>query len=132
MVRLPARGTAVFLVLPVLAFASALAPQHVHEPGPEHTHAIVHSHFSPHEHAVRPTDTVTEIEHDVEQVVYIDGSFVHVAAFRIAPALSALPLEQGAIRFAPRWTATPSDDVAPAHGPPKHSVVFRGPPALLV
>ncbi len=66
------RAVALLLVAPFLTFASALTLQHVHEPGPwhGHGHAVAHSHFGPHETGVLQSDNVTEVEPDVEHVVW--------------------------------------------------------------
>ncbi|HUK35153.1 MAG TPA: hypothetical protein VLV86_14645 [Vicinamibacterales bacterium] len=127
-----ARVTALLLLAPFLTLASALAPQHVHEPGPGHDHAVAHSHFAAHEQALQHGDDVTEIEHDIEHVVYLDGAFVHTTGFRVAPVRSAVLPHQSQICLATRWTVTPADDIPPAHGPPKRCPFFRGPPSLLV
>lgn len=128
----PGRVTALIVIAPFLTFASALAPQHVHSAGPGHDHAIAHSHFGPHEHSVRHDDDVTEIEHDIERVVYLDAAFVHTTAFRIARLLFALPFSHNEICVATRWTVTTADGVAPAHGPPRCGALFRGPPSSLL
>ena len=36
-----------------------------------------------------------------------------------------------AIVFVPSWSPIRFDDVAPAHGPPRRHLSFRGPPLLL-
>jgi hypothetical protein len=128
-----ARAGALLLAIPFLTFASALVPRHVHEPGPGHDHPVAHSHFEPHSAAApRRNDDVTEIEHDVEHVVYVDSVFVHVTPVQIVLASSVVPVSYDPIPRLTRWTVIPSDDIAPAHGPPKRHVPLRGPPSLLV
>jgi hypothetical protein len=130
--RLVARVTALLVALPFLAFASALAPEHVHEPGPGHEHAIAHSHLAPHAIGMPHSDDGNEIEHDIEHVVYLDSPMLCVSAVQIVPALSAIPVSYEAVLTLTPWTVIPSEVITPAHGPPRRHVLFRGPPALLV
>src|SRR5882724_4488336 len=92
-IRLPARIAALLLVAPFLTFASALAPQHVHEPGAGHEHAVAHSHFGPHDaHVVEGHDAnTTEIEHDIERVVWLDSPILHEAPHRTARVAFTIP-----------------------------------------
>ena len=129
MIRL-ARATALLLVVPFLTFASALAPQHVHEAGPGHDHAVAHSHFAPHEAALHESDT-TEIEHDIEHVVWLDSAFLHQPIHEATHVPPALPVSDETLAPVTQWSVLTCDDFAPAHGPPKRSQLFRGPPALV-
>jgi hypothetical protein len=135
MIRSLARAAALALLAPFLTFASALAPQHVHEPGSSDDHhpAVAHSHFAPHDHAVHHDDA-TEIEHDDAdgQVVWLDSAILHQPVQRLTPATAALVLcRDVVVDPAPRWSVTAVDDAAPPHGPPKVSLLFRGPPSLV-
>src|SRR5205814_1921580 len=85
-----ARAAALFLVAPFLAFASAIAPQHIHEAGHGHEHAIAHSHFAPHGFDFHLADT--EIEHDVDHVVWLDSAILHESTYRTAPVALTLPI----------------------------------------
>jgi hypothetical protein len=127
-IRPAARAAALLLVAPFLAFASALAPQHVHEPGAghDHDHAVAHSHFGPHDLDVHHDD-VTEIEHDVARVVWLDSPILHEALYRVAPFAIALPVSHELIAADTHWTVTPFA-AAPAHGPPRSAHRLRGPP----
>jgi hypothetical protein len=127
-----ARTTARLLAIPFLTFASSLAPQHVHQPSRGQDHPIAHSHFAPHNASVPGKNDGTEIEHDIERVVYVDSSFLGASTIHISPALSATAISHETVCTLARWTVIPSDDFAPSHGPPKRHVLFRGPPSLLV
>jgi hypothetical protein len=133
-IRQAARAAALLLIAPFLTFASALAPQHVHETGPGHDHPIAHSHFAPH-----PTDIAdihgagdTEIEHDVQHVVWLDSPILHESPYRTRPLALTLPVTDDVIPADLTWAVTPSNDAAPVHGPPKDTPRFRGPPPSLV
>jgi hypothetical protein len=126
-----ARATALLLVVPFLTFASALAPQHVHEAGLGHDHAVAHSHFSPHDVALHESET-TEIEHDIEHVVWLDSGILHQSTYRLAPIVTVGALRGDAVPPGVRWSVTAVDDSAPPHGPPKPVHLLRGPPLLLV
>jgi hypothetical protein len=126
-----ARATALLLVVPFLTFASALAPQHVHEAGPSHDHAVAHSHFAPHVAELHESDT-TEIEHDVEHIVWLDNGILHQSTYRIAPIVTTVVIGGDAVPPAGRWSVTAVDESAPPHGPPKLVHLLRGPPLLLV
>ena len=132
-VRRAARAAAWLVVGPLLTFASALAPQHVHEPGAghDHGHAVAHSHFGPHDLDVHHDD-VTEIEHDIEHVVWLDSPILHEAPYRAAPVPLAIPVSYEIVLAEPRWSATTFDAAAPPHGPPRTVLRFRGPPPSLV
>jgi len=135
--RSVARAVALLVVAPFLTFASALAPQHVHEPGPghEHAHAVAHSHFAPHDHSAAHAGNGIEIEHDDldhGHIVWLDGSALHESPYRAAPPAPPVPVARETVLAETRWSVTPFDDTAPVHGPPKPSVPFRGPPPLLV
>jgi hypothetical protein len=121
------RKTALLLVVPFLTFASALAAQHVHEPGPGHDHAVAHSHFGPHAFDVHEF-TATEIEHDIERVVWLDSPILHESSHQAAPIPPATPVNYEIVPAEMHWSATPFDDAAPVHGPPKRAHLLRGPP----
>jgi hypothetical protein len=124
------RGVAVLLVAPFLTFASALAPQHVHEAGPDHDHAVAHSHFAPHDQHLHESDT-TEIEHDIEHVVWLDSAILHQSIHESTHVPPERPICDDTVPPARRWSVLPCDDSPPAHGPPKPSIFFRGPPSLV-
>jgi hypothetical protein len=127
--RLARRIAAFLLAAPFLTFASALAPEHVHEAGPGHDHALAHSHFGPHELESHAFDA-TEIEHDIDHVVWLDSAFLHQMPYRAAPIPIVLPAGGEIVPAEMHWSVTPSDDVAPVHGPPKCAQRLRGPPLL--
>ena len=123
------RAIALLLVAPFLTFASALAPQHVHENG--HDHAIAHSHFDPHHLDVHSADDL-EIEHDIDHIVWLDSPILHQTPYHAAPAPLAVPVSYDIVHIEPRWSVTTFDDAARVHGPPRNTPLFRGPPPSLV
>jgi hypothetical protein len=132
-IRPEARATALLLVAPFLTFASALAPQHVHGlgGGHDHGHAVAHSHFQPHEMGILQGKDVTEVERDIEHVVWLDGSILHEALYHAAPDPPAIPFSDEIVVAELHWSATAFDEAAPPHGPPKTVLRFRGPPPSL-
>jgi hypothetical protein len=121
---------ALLLVTPFLTFASALAPQHVHEPGQGHEAAVAHSHFGPHEIDAHH-DEGTEIEHDDADhghVVWLDSSILHEAPYKAAQAPPAIPVSYEIVHAELHWSVTAFDAAARAHGPPKRAHLLRGPP----
>jgi hypothetical protein len=131
--RLVRRAIAVLLAAPFLTLASALAPQHIHEPGPgrDHDHAVAHSHFGPHGLGVHHADD-TEIEHDDfdhGHVVWLDSPILPESSYQPARVLPAIPASVGTVPAAElRWSVTSFDAAAPVHGPPKRAHLLRGPP----
>jgi len=130
-----ARAAALLVLAPFLTFASALAPQHVHEPEPGHDdeHAVAHSHFELHQAGLRATDharptTEQDIDHDDEPVVWLDGSTLHEAPYQLDATPRAILGGYETVRIERHWTATPFDAAAPVHGPPRPASPFRGPP----
>jgi hypothetical protein len=129
-IRPVARAAALLLVAPFLAFASALAPEHVHDAGAGHDH-VTHRHTGLHAVDTHNADT-TEIEHDVEHIVWLVGGILHEAPYRAAQPPPAIPARNEVVAATLHWSFTRFDDAAPAHGPPKRLELLRGPPALLV
>jgi hypothetical protein len=130
-----ARAAAVGLVAPFLTFASALAPAHVHEPGPgqEHGLGVAHSHFAPHELSSHDHDVEgPEIEHGDEHVVWLDSPILHQSPYQVAPVPAVVCPIFETVHIERHWSVTPFDDAAPVHGPPKTAALFRGPPTFLV
>src|SRR5471030_2571878 len=103
------RAIALLLVAPFLTFASALAPQHVHEAGHDHAHVVAHSHFDPHHLDVHSSDDL-EIEHDIDHVVWLDSAILHQTPYHTAPAPLAVPVGYGIVHVEPRWSVTTFDD----------------------
>jgi hypothetical protein len=118
----------VSLVLsPSLALSGALAPEHVHESAGDHPRAIAHRHVQPHEFAAHDHDGA-ELDHGDGHIVWLDD----VGAYR--PTYQ-LPIPNATLsdRFelAPpivEWIATPVNDAAPPHGPPRLPQSLRAPP----
>src|SRR5258708_38126527 len=107
-IRPAARAAALLLVVPFLTLSSALAPQHIHEPGPghDHDHAVAHSHFGPHDVGVHHADGA-EIEHDDfdhGHVVWLDSPILHESPFQVAPVLAALPISYETVPAELRWS----------------------------
>src|SRR5438128_10275456 len=103
--RLACRTAAVLLVAPFLTLASGLAPEHVHEPGHGHDHALAHSHFGPHELESHAFDA-TDIEHDVDHVVWLDSAFVHQSPYRVTALPIALPASGKIVPAEMHWSVT--------------------------
>ena len=127
-----ARALALLLVAPVLTFAAALAPAHVHKVGPgghrhDHRHPVAHSHFAPHQIDVHHGD-VTEIEHDIEHVIWLESAILHKARYSAAPAPTTIAVRYDVLRIELRRSLVPFTAAARAHGPPRHTILFRGPP----
>jgi len=115
------------VIAPFLLFGSVFAPQHIHEPGPGHSHAFVHSHFEPH-HFESYAPEGAEFEQGAERVVWLDNAILHQTAYHTDPGAPLIATVFDGIPLIRSWSATPFDDVAPAHGPPRHYPSFRGPP----
>jgi hypothetical protein len=127
-----ARAVALFVVVPFLTFASALAPRHVHAAGHDRDHAVAHSHFDPHH--VGHESGGLEIEHDDAdhgRVVWLDSAVLHESLYQRAPVPPAIPVSYEIVPAEMRWSVTSFDAAAPVHGPPKDSLRFRGPPLPL-
>jgi hypothetical protein len=126
------RVAALLLTLPFLAFASAIAPEHVHQPGPRHDHdrAIGHSHFAPHQFGLHQS-VDTEIEHDIEhgEIVWLNSPILNESSHDSEEVLPSIPVSYDVVLIEPAWSVTPVDTAAPAHGPPKPVQRFRGPPS---
>jgi hypothetical protein len=126
-----ARAAAALVIAPFLLSGSALAPLHVHEPGAGHSHALVHSHFEAH-HFEPDQPEGPEFEQDEARVVWLDNAVLHQTAYHVDPGLPVVAADLTNIPDVPSWSSTPSDDEAPAHGPPRRHPPFRGPPPFLV
>jgi hypothetical protein len=129
--RSAARMASVLVIAPFLLLGSALAPLHVHEPGAGHSHVLVHSHFEAH-HFESDLPEGPEFEQDEARVVWLENAVLHQTAYQVDPGLPLVAASLTDIPDAPSWSSTPSDDVAPAHGPPRRHPSFRGPPPFLV
>jgi len=132
-IRRAARAATIALVAPFLTFVSALAPAHVHEPGPGHEHqrAVAHRHFSPHrpDHQHHEASERPEVEHDDGQVVWIDSPAVYESIHQSAPIPPAASVTAETVLIERQWSVTPFDAASPPHGPPKPASLLRGPPA---
>jgi hypothetical protein len=118
------------VIVPFLLFGSVLAPLHVHESGAGHSHALVHSHFEPH-HFESHEPEGAEFEQGAERVIWLENAILHQAAYHADAGPPLIAISFDAILAAPSWSATPFDDVAPPHGPPRSHPSFRGPPLFL-
>jgi hypothetical protein len=122
-----ARIASALVIAPFLLFGSALAPLHVHEPGAGHSHVLVHSHFEAHHFEADHPDG-PEFEQNEARVVWLENAVLHQTAFHVNPGLPLIAVDLASIADRPSWFPTPSDDVAPVHGPPRRHPSFRGPP----
>lgn len=117
------------LLAPVLAFGWGVAPAHAHRGEPDHhVPGVVHRHFEPHRagHTHHPG---IEIDQDTDDdVVWLDDAIVQQASYQlpipIAVSVELVPAQPAR----PSWFPKTQDDSAPAHGPPRASLSFRGPP----
>ena len=125
-----ARVTSGLVIAPFLVFGSALAPLHAHEPGAGHSHALVHSHFEPH-HLESHEPEGAEVEQGAARVIWLESAILHGTAYQIYPPLPLVAARFEAMPPDAFWSATPFDDVAPVHGPPRCHPLFRGPPPFL-
>jgi len=126
-IRPLARAAAILLAGPYLLLASALAPEHIHEHEDGHDHAVAHSHFGPHTAEAHHTES-TEIEHDDDDVIWLDSSILNEHLFQASPVPLALVSVIADLTVERQWTSIPAEDSAPAHGPPKPAHRLRGPP----
>jgi hypothetical protein len=126
-----ARLASALVIGPFLLYGSSLAPVHVHESGSGHSQAVAHSHFEPHHFESQEPDG-GEFDHGADRVVWLENAILHQPAYQTqpGPALNAVPFE--IVAAASSWTATPFEDVARVHGPPRRHLSFRGPPFPLV
>ncbi|PYQ88539.1 MAG: hypothetical protein DMG02_16740 [Acidobacteria bacterium] len=118
------------VIAPFLLFGSALAPLHVHEPGAGHSHALVHSHFALH-HFESQQPEGAEFEQGPERVIWLESAILHQTAYHADSGPPPIAASFDTIPAVPSWSSTPFDDVAPAHGPPRRHLSFRGPPLFL-
>jgi hypothetical protein len=130
-IRPLAPAAAAFLIAPFLTFASALAPQHIHEPDSHaHGHAVAHSHFAPHDVVAHHRDDL-EIEHDDAhhgQVVWANSPILHETTYRAVSIPPAIPADYASVHVELHRSVTPFDAAALAHGPPRSARRLRGPP----
>src|SRR3954469_5557901 len=118
-IRPLARAAALLVAGPYLLLASALAPEHIHEPeaGHDHEHAVAHSHFSPHPAGAHHDPT--ELEHDDDHVVWLDSSILNEHLFQASPVPVAVVSVVAGVAVERQWWSIPAEDIAPAHGPPR-------------
>ena len=130
MLRPVARVASGLVIAPFLLFGSVLAPLHAHEPAAGHSDALVHSHFEPH-HLEAHQPEGAEVEQGTAHVIWLESALLHQTAYQIDPGLPLFTASFEAIPPETLWSATPFDDVAPVHGPPRRHPLFRGPPLFL-
>ena len=118
------------VIAPFLLFGSALAPLHVHEGAAGHSHALVHSHFEPHHLESHESDD-PEFEPRPERVVWLETSILSQAVYHASPEQVLVAATFWVVPATQSWSATPFDDVAPTHGPPRRDPSYRGPPPSL-
>lgn len=124
------RAASGLVIAPFLLFGSALPPLHVHQPAAGHSHAFAHSHFEPH-HFKSDEPEGAEFEQGAERVIWLENAILHQSAYHADPGPPLIAASFNAISIVASWSATPFDDVAPAHGPPRGHPSFRGPPLFL-
>lgn len=118
------RRLAPLALAPWLVLSPALAPAHYHEADGDHSRAVVHRHFQPHDHAT------AEISHDAGRVIWLDDVGIAPATFAF-PLLQAVLIAHAEILPEPAgWVAISTDDAAPPHGPPRLFSLLRAPPSV--
>jgi len=125
-----ARAASGLVIAPFLLFGSVFAPLHAHEQGAGHSHAVVHSHFEPH-HFESQEPEGPEFEQGAARVIWLENVILHQTAYQVDPGLPLIAASFEAIPPETFWSATPFDDAAPVHGPPRRHPSFRGPPLFL-
>ena len=125
-----ARIASGLIIAPFLLFGSALTPLHVHEPAAGHSHPVVHSHFEPHHFDSHEAEGA-EFEQAAERVIWLENAVFHQTAYHANSGLPLLVASFDVPPDVPSWSATPFDEVAPVHGPPRSDLSFRGPPLSL-
>ena len=128
--RSVARTAAGLLSVPFLALASAVAPTHAHESSAPHSHALVHSHFDPHDLGASHDHDGAEFEGEEGRVVWLDDTMTYALPYQLdaPPALAAEVAEP--VPVTDFWSVTAIDESAPPHGPPRRVSSVRGPPSL--
>jgi hypothetical protein len=124
------RLTARLLLAPVVALLWGLAPEHAHRGLDHHAPDVVHSHFGPHAlsahtHGTGATVGATD---DDDDVVWLDGATLHQAIYQLNIPLTVPAAFVAVDPTRPTWFPNTQDVSAPAHGPPRTSLSFRGPP----
>ena len=127
MVRLLARVAAGLVIAPYFVLAADLAPEHLHESDGDHSHAIVHSHFEPHDMESLQHDG-SEIDHAQDRVVWLDSPIIHQLCYQFDPSVALVAAALTGIPIATRWSVHRFDEATPAHGPPRDPSSLRGPP----
>ena len=123
------RAIVSLILVPYLALAATVAPEHVHEADADHPHSTVHRHLEPH-HLGSHDDNHAQLADDDGSVVWLGAAIVQQAVFHFS-ALQDVPQAIFAlIQLTSGWTAILKYDAAPPHGPPRSSPSLRGPPSL--
>ena len=122
------RAVAGLVVAPFLTLASAVAPTHAHEYDADHAHAVVHSHFQPHEQAHEQDGA--EVEPGSEHVVWLDNAIIHTHPFQFDPPPPVVAGGFELVETASSWSVIAFNESAPVHGPPSRSSSLRGPPSF--
>src|SRR5207247_11089243 len=104
---------AVLVLGPFLSLASALAPTHAHESTTPHQHALVHSHFEPHEVGAAHDHDGPEFEPGEEHIVWLDGAISCALPYQLPPPAAPVVAVFDAVPVAPFWSVTAIDEAAP-------------------
>jgi hypothetical protein len=120
------------LMVPYVALAAVVAPEHLHESDADadHDHAGVHRHLQSHAASSRDRDH-TELSADEHVVWFGDSVALYQGAYQFSPP-AVPPAARFQLLAAVVERAFPPDyDTAPAHGPPRASPSLRAPPQRL-
>jgi hypothetical protein len=121
-----ARVASRVLLAPFLVFATGLAPLHAHEPADDHSSAVVHAHFAPHEFH---DEQGPAFDHGAEKVVWLDSAIIHTVPYELASQAANVVGGFDLIVPATSSRLTAVEVAAPAHGPPRLGSQLRAPPA---
>jgi hypothetical protein len=121
------RGAISLILAPLVALATTVAPEHVHEADADHPHSTVHRHLQPHT-AASPDHDHARLADDDAHVVWLDGAQISSPRFQLAaPLLVPVDRFEAAPSFV-EWIARPDYETPPPHGPPKSTLTLRAPP----
>jgi hypothetical protein len=125
-------------LVPCLAAAAVIAPEHAHESDAADHVAVVHRHLAAHEHHhgdVTHASSVNDLHHDEAELSDADGHVVWLDQVGIAEARQSFPQLLLFVSLAVDWSPRPmrhavvaADTATLPHGPPRASLSLRAPP----
>lgn len=125
--RFSGRVATSLILVPIVALAATVAPQHVHEADADHPHSTVHRHLQPHSTGSHDRDHARLADDDAH-VLWLDGAQISSPRYQFAaPLLIPVDRFEATVPFV-EWIARPDYETPPPHGPPKASLALRAPP----